>query len=190
YRIALAGNLVAREVEAEDHPSFYVCGRIRRVDVLLRLILAHRPGGEREHRTALVADRNHEALGEEVGPVPAHQTGLQRIGKRAALGAQVLGKATARRTVPELEAPGSLLPDVAGLEQPPSRLAGGQLPQHVLVILGRQLQHRQGALAEVGPLLLLRAELLPLAPAPPCQELPPPPLARLLDQLDEREDVP
>src|SRR5438445_7523851 len=52
------------------------------------------------------------------------------------------------------------------------------------------LQHRQGALAEVGPVLLLRAELLQLDPGPLGQELQRPPLVGLLDQLDEREDVP
>ena len=78
---------------------------------------------------------------------------------------------------------------MARLEQPPSRLARGHLPQHVLVVLRGQLQHRQRALAEVGLVLLLRAELLQLDTRPLRQQLQRPALVGLLDQLDEREDI-
>ena len=107
--MATSGDLVTRQVQAEDDASFYVCRRFGRVDVLALLVLANRPRREREGLAALVADRNHQPLGEEVTPVAPHQAGFLRVAERALLGAQVLGKPAPCRRVTELEASGGLL---------------------------------------------------------------------------------
>src|ERR1700694_589214 len=186
---AALGDLVPRQVEAEDHASFYVGRRFGRVDVLPLLVRPDGPGCERQHLAALVPDRDDQSLSEEVGPVPPHQPGLQSVGKRALLGPQVLGDAPTRRGVAELNPPGGLLADAARLEQLPALFAGRALPQHVLVVLGSELEHVEDPVPGVGPLPLLRAELLQLHSRSLRQHLQRATLIGLLDELDEREDV-
>src|SRR5437588_796406 len=85
-----ARDLVPGQVQAEDHASFYIGGGFGRVDVLALLVLADGPGREGERLAALVADRDDQALGEEIGPVAAHQSGLLSVGQRPLLGPQLL----------------------------------------------------------------------------------------------------
>src|SRR6266852_2215867 len=96
--VAAAGDLVTRQVEPEDHPSFHVCRRFGRIDVLALLVL---PDGSRRESKRLAA------------PVAAQQARLLRVRKRALLGTQVVGKATAGRVVADLEAAGGLFLDLA-----------------------------------------------------------------------------
>jgi len=182
-------DLVPRQVEAEDDPSFYICGRFGRVDVLARLILAHGPGSECEGLAALVADGDDEALSEKVGAVAAHEARLLRIGERPLLRPQVFGEPQARGGVAELEPARRLFAHIAVRKQAPPDLARGRRPQDVLVVLDRELEHREQAAARVGTLLLLRAQPLQLHPCPLRQHLEGAALVGLLDQLDECEDV-
>src|SRR6267143_1622582 len=103
HRVAVLGDLVAGEVQAEDHSSFYVGGGFRRVDVLPLLVGTHRPSGEREGLAALVPDGDDQALREEVGAVAPHQPGLLGVLQGFLLRPQVLAESAARRCVAELE---------------------------------------------------------------------------------------
>ncbi len=78
---------------------------------------------------------------------------------------------------------------MTGLEQAAAGLARGRLPEHVLVVLGGQLEQVEDPLAEVGPVPLLGAELFQLHARPLGQQLQRAALVGLLDQLDEGEDV-
>src|SRR5206468_8152377 len=99
-------------------------------------------------------------------------------------------EAAAGGRVAELEPARRLLAHPPRLEQAPARFARGSFPQDVLVVLGGELEHREHALAQVGALLLLGAELLELDSRPLGQHQQSAPLVRLLDELDEREDGP
>src|SRR5437762_4388652 len=183
------GDLIPRQVKAEDHSSFYVGGGFGRVDVLLLLVLPDGPRSEGQHLAAFVADRDHEPLGEEVRPVAAHQAGLLGVEERAFLRAQVFGEAAACRRVAELKPPGRLFVDPARFEEAAPRLARRAFPQDVLVVLGRELEQGEHPLAHVGAVFLLRAQLLELDARPLGEEEQGAALVGLLDQLDEGEDV-
>ena len=82
-----------------------------------------------------------------------------------------------------------LLSDLPLDQQLAAGFAGGTRPQDVLVVLRRQLEHRKQPLAVVRPLTLLGGQLLQLDSGAFGQHLQRPALVRLLDELDEREDV-
>src|SRR5205823_8135293 len=130
-----------------------------------------------------------EALGEEVGPVPAYEARLLGVEQRPLFGPEVLGEAPAGGRKPQLELAPRLLAHPPGLEQLAARLAGRAVPQHVLVVPGGELEHVEDALAQVGALLLIRAQLLQLHAGPLGEHLQRAALVRLLDQLHERENV-
>src|ERR1700694_2780120 len=109
--VAFLGDFVSRQVEAEDHSSFYIGGGFGGVDVLALLVGAHGPGGEGERLAALIPDGYDQAFREEVSPVAAHQSSLLGVLEGFLLCSQVLREASARGGVAELEAAGGRFAD-------------------------------------------------------------------------------
>src|SRR4029453_2167468 len=73
----------ARNVDAEQRLALAVDRALRGVDVLRRLVVAHRTRAESEHATPCIPQRKHDAFAEAVietaAPTSLDQTGLVQL---------------------------------------------------------------------------------------------------------------
>ena len=179
---------LAGDVEREQDAPLHVCRRFRRVDVLARFVGADRAAGEGQRLAALVADRDHQALLEEVPAPPQEPCGIG-VGERAAAIAKEVGEVVGPRRVAKLELAGRGLGDSPLLEQRAARLSRFGRPEHVLVVLARQSVEVDDPAPQLRALAGDARLLLELDPGPLGQRFQGAPKVGLVDQLHEGEEV-
>src|SRR5215510_13979664 len=122
-------------IEREEHASLAVGGRLGRVDILADLLIQNRAACEGHRPAALVADRHHKPLLEEVLACAPDQASGDGVGHRLSSLAQKDCQVRAARREAKAEATSGLIANLAASQELSPRLTCRQLVKYVLVVL-------------------------------------------------------